>query len=206
MKEITKSEIDKEIKFLYKIPDDFEFFVEKIYKNLEFFLKSYKYRSIDPSNNILSSFILYMLEKNRNGISRYKSYDKDKYGNIPYYKWFLNNLKFFGLKYKYSQKKEDERLDKVQFTLSSSRFIGQETILFFGEIEKFLLQYSEGKYTQSNFDKNVYNLFMYKMLDFSNGEIADILRMKVSIIYTWIDKLKILIKKFLGLNFYCLNC
>lgn len=194
MKTIYKNKINKDFRYLYEVPKDFELFIEKIYKNMEFCLNSRIY-NLDSCNIILSNFIIYMLEENKKGIIRYESYNGTIYNKIPYYKWFLNNLNFFLLKSWDKNRKENRKLDRIKVIPSSIPvFVNQETLLFLKEIEFFLVEYSKNKYISSNFNKNVYDLFTYKMLDFSNEEIAKFFDMKIAIIYLWLQKLRILIK------------
>ena len=90
-------EIPEDLK-IYDLPKDINEFITQFYKCLEDYIKL-RLADKQLTTEVLTEFVLYMLESGKNGVSRWKGYDKVKYPNHAYHMWFLKYCHYFILKY-----------------------------------------------------------------------------------------------------------
>jgi len=195
------NKIDPSVK-MYRVPEDFNYFVYKIYKNMWYLLNHRVGLDIEEIQNILQDFTLYMLAENRKNIPRYRVYNSQKHPNIPYHRWFLGILNYFILDYwKIKQKERNifeirsDLFEEENLNPSNPKGIqvyfgdAADSIHFISEIESFLKGISDSKY---------YDLFLYKMGGFTKKEIADKFQVNEKTVYIWGSELKNIISEFLG--------
>lgn len=182
---------------IYKIPTDFNSFINTIYSDLETHIKRKLFFYNTEAQSILSGFIIYMLETNKTGIIRYKNYDGIKYPNIAYNKWFFSQLNFFILKNHRNCVFDfdggfDLKLDEYP-CYSISNFGMPDSNLLLKEIEEFLENYSKSR--PDSFSSRAYSLYLYKMRGYKHKEVASFLDVSVSTITVWLERLQGLIEK-----------
>lgn len=192
---------------LYEIPNDFNEFITKIHNDLNKHIKRKLWYYNIESQSILSSFIIYMLEKNKFGIIRYMGYDGVKYYNISYNKWFVTQLNFFILKNMRKDLYELDREANLCFKeypfFEISDFGMPDSNVVFREILEFLEKYSN--INLDSFGSNVYNFFIYKMEGYKHKELAFIFNVSFSTITIWVKKLQNLINSYINYVGYSNN-
>jgi len=76
----------------YEVPRDVNKYIEELLPNMRIAL----FRAGKENKEwIIGEFVIYLLGTTKQGTPRYKIYDPIKHPNIPYYKWFLSQLKYF---------------------------------------------------------------------------------------------------------------
>jgi hypothetical protein len=154
-------------------------------------------RDEEIKTSLIHDYVIYMLETDDSGVSRYKRYDVKKYPSVPYYKWFLVKLKYYMLKNVGKMFKESNMLDSLKHCsmyCNSQWYLNQDTIYSLKETNSFLEDYSNK--AETRFGKNVYILFIYKIEGYTNTDIAKMLGVNKSTITKWVYKLKKLLRNY----------
>lgn len=200
-----KIEVPAELR-IYKTPDDFNHFVNKIYPNLLMSVKSRVFGNKDVQQSVVNGFIIYMLECGESGKVRYRQYDRAKYPNIPYYKWFFMKLTYYILK-NFRKTIEDSSITESLKGLSTYLYVNHgerpDSIFDLREIELYLENYSRKSTTL--FGKNTHVLYIFKMEGYSNVDMALLLDVDKSTISLWMNKLQGLLKNYINLDKYVLK-
>ena len=204
----------------YKIPDDFNSFIDRVYEKVISKVRSrvkyaiggvnYTY-SNDRIESIVSKYIIHMLERDKHGIVRYKRYDAEKYPGVPYYSWFTMGLKFYMKDYWRDVKKvenrkklvREETLKTLKIKVSKDKlgylrnWNNINSSIFVKEIKKYLKKYSSGG-KAIGFEPNVYKLYLLKLEGYSNVELAKYFNVNPSLISKWMKRLGSLILDYLS--------
>ena len=183
----------------YKIPKNYNLFVDKFYPNMYLYIRSNFKRLSGVGDIIINEFILHMYSKNKQGCIRYQRYDSKICRGVPYHEWYIQQLKDFIKNYiSYSKnrldKEEDledrfpksskdecEPLDKI-FTVSRE---DQDSILFTHEIDDCIKSHSDGI---------IYSIFKYLVEGFSIREISRKLSIAHTTIHRWVNTIRDIIR------------
>jgi len=179
----------------YKIPKNYNLFVDKFYPNMYLYIRSNFKRLSGVGDIIINEFILHMYSKNKQGCIRYQRYDSKICRGVPYHEWYIQQLKDFiknytrysknrfdkeeSLEDKFSKSSKDEcePLDRI-FTVSNG---DQDSVLFTHEVDDCIKSCSNGI---------IYSIFKYLVEGFSIREISKKLGIACTKVHRCINKIR----------------
>lgn len=198
----------------FKIPKNIRRYITVALPNIHQVLNS---RGIPQSDFewIVGEFVIYMLGTSKKGTPRYAIYNPEKYPDIPYFKWFLNQVQFFilqDLKRKKESAKnktlsivrndeyEEDCLNKNEV---SENQIGTKNydvfdVVYTKQIAEYLKtyelrnkkeEYFQGTLIKRYFENHAYDLFMAKLNGEQNKDFANKIGVSSSTVTQWIKML-----------------
>lgn len=209
----------RECDIFYRLPDDINDFITRIYPNLVKFATAYSRGSWDCFD-VLNTFVCRMLSKNSAGVERWRLYDPEIGGNISYAVWFISNLRFSFLtnaKKRFEiQSKEvewDSQPVSVEGLPDSISELGYSRLhsagnhlrdatfeeVAFEEIVGMVREYSAGHKDGKPCFEQCASVLLEKRLDgMSNTEIALLLGVSGKSVGKWVLKLRALVLGFMS--------
>lgn len=187
----------------FEVPQDFKEFLKDIYPNLKYVLQINPILNEDDADSVVSEMAIYFLEvSKKRGICRYQMYDPIKYPNIPYHKWFLNQVQYFVLSYKknfalwnnFQRQYKEEASDPVK-TLPCTK---QNESVWVGNIlvEEFLSATQNVSDADEGFKKHAYELTLSRLSGEPNTVFAAEKGVPYSRVVSWMSKLRELLSDF----------
>lgn len=199
----------------FKIPKDIRKFISKIIPNIHQALHA---RGVHRKyyEDIVVEFIIYMLETSKQGTPRYCIYNPNKYPDIPYYKWFLNQIQYFILQD--FKKKKEERAKRTIAIITgeqdnSENFYTNGVVyensipskkgsvfeeVYIKNLPSYLFEFSNSyKENPNSFESRAYELYLSRINGEQNQKFAKKVGVSSATISQWLTKLKVLIFNYL---------
>jgi hypothetical protein len=200
---------------LQQMPKNIKWYLEQMLPYIKFALLS---RGVKPHEikELYANFCLFMLETNSKGKPRWGLYDSVRYGHIPYYKWFLNQVKFIVLKHRQEQREERQNISlNSTIVVNGINPVMLEEVIPATETDVLLkIQLEElpaylqtvsriDKIGNEMFRENILNIYQAKIAGETNVSLAERLEVPNTTMCLWVNKIKRIIHNYLKGSTLC---
>lgn len=99
------------------VPEDFNEYVKQIYPYLRKYVEIKSKLGEDDVSEIISNYIIFLMEQNNEGMPRWKRFDNTEYPHYSYSAWFVTQSKYFVQKKIYSRTTMDISTRTPSYTI-----------------------------------------------------------------------------------------
>jgi len=211
--------VPEHITKIFFVPNNINLFIETLLPNMTIYIQSKlpqkAYLNPDIVQEVLSKFVIYMLDSTKEGIPRYKTYDPVNYPDQPYFKWFLMNLSFFikgwdnkhhieKITYNFSACVSPDQQDTEGYQSFVERYGGEvletdtqiQSKIVVEKLVTSVKKLSERYQGSLCFEAHAHEFLLAKLQGTSNAEFAKQLSISPSAVSQWLTKLRALITDF----------
>jgi len=185
----------------FEIPADINQYITDLLPNIYAALSK-----IAPENReyIVGRFVIYILGETKSGVKRYMIYNPAKYNTIPYYKWFLSQVRYFALQ----DFNENKDLSKqTSLTFINNEGLVQEKVLetapdpfdivYTKNFPEYLQRFThinrkEEKDGQKHFENHAFELYQARVNKIQKQEFAQQVGVSNATVTQWLSRLETL--------------
>lgn len=196
----------------FQVPRDLDTYIEDMLPSMRIAL----FRAGKEDKEwIIGEFMIWLLGTTKQGTPRYKIYDPVKYSKIPYYKWFLSQLKYFlmqdfrqkelerakqPLEYREEYKKEEKRGEIYSPRYETESVFDKAYANLLPEYLQAIEAQSRGR-GKDSFEAHAYQLFHAKINGEKHQTFAERMDVSPATVTHWLSKLEKVITDYFRGNY-----